>query len=302
MKVVILGTAAGGGFPQWNCNCGRCASCRTAAAGVVPRTQDGLAISADGSDWYLVNASPDIRAQILATNLLAPGPGPRESPIRGALLTDAELDHSLGLLMLREGDGLEVHAPAAALDALRNDFAVREIVSRYGDWAWFSVDDGMTLGRLRVRVLAVSNKRPKYTRADAPGPWVVAFRIEDPATGGVLVYAPCLATWPEEFDAFVDGASYVLLDGTFFGPDEMSGSTRAGVGTQAQRAMGHLPIAGPDGSLVRIRKLCAVQPGTGWAYVHLNNTNPVLDATSPEYAEVRAAGVELPLDGTVLDL
>lgn len=302
MKVVILGTAAGGGFPQWNCNCGRCASCRAGVAGVVPRSQDGLAISADGSEWYLVNASPDIRAQILATDLLDPGPGPRETPIRGALLTDAELDHTLGLLMLREGAGLEVYAPVAALNALQDDFAVQRIVSRYGDWVWFAAKDGMTLGRLRVRVLAVSNKRPKYARADELGPWVVAYRIEDPATGGVIVYAPCLATWPDGLETFVDGASYVLLDGTFFSPDEMSGSTRAGVGSTAQRAMGHVPIAGPDGSLERIRKLCAVQPGTNWAYVHLNNTNPVLDSQSPEYAEVRAAGVKLPPDGTVLDL
>lgn len=299
MKVILLGTAAGGGYPQWNCACSMCARAGDQAP---PRSQDCVAVSSDGSGWFLLNASPDIRAQILATELLDPGPGPRETPIRGALLTDAELDHTLGLLMLREGAGLEVYAPIAALNALQDDFAVQRIVSRYGDWAWFAAKDGMTLGRLCIRVLAISNKKPKYARADELGPWVVAYRIEDPATGGVIVYAPCLATWPDGLEPFVDGASYVLLDGTFFSPDEMSGSTRAGVGTVAQRAMGHVPIAGPDGSLERIRKLCAVQPGTNWAYVHLNNTNPVLDSQSPEYAEVRAAGVKLPPDGTVLDL
>jgi pyrroloquinoline quinone biosynthesis protein B len=121
---------------------------------------------------------------------------------------------------------------------------------------------------------------------------VVAYRFEDPRTGGALVYAPCLASWPDGFDEFVDGASYVVLDGTFWGSHEMAN----------QQAMGHLPIAGPAGSLERIRKLSAAQPGTAWAYTHLNNTNPVLDTKSPEHAEIRAAGVKLPPDGTKLDL
>jgi pyrroloquinoline quinone biosynthesis protein B len=125
---------------------------------------------------------------------------------------------------------------------------------------------------------------------------VVAYRIEDPATGGVLVYAPCLASWPDGFDELVAGASCVLLDGTFYSPEEMSSG--AGVNGGAQRAMGHLPIAGPDGSLARIAK----HPGPRWIYTHLNNTNPILDPGSPEYAEVVAGGAEAPPDGTELEL
>lgn len=296
MRVRLLGTAAGGGFPQWNCACRRCSACRAGSPEVPPRRQDCLAISPDGTDWFLVNASPDIRAQVIAAPPLAPGPGPRDTPLRGALLTDAELDHALGLMLLREGGGLSVWAPAAVLHALGERFPIRETVARYGDWRWEPA--GASLGSLSVSVLGVSDKRPKYARDCAvDGPWVVAYRIEDPATGGVLVYAPCLATWPTDFDEFVSGAACVLLDGTFFAAGEMTGTGTSGA---AQRAMGHVPIDGPGGSLARIRSLGASD--TRWMYTHLNNTNPVLDRRSPEYAQVVEAGVEVPADGTTLDL
>ncbi|WP_290049518.1 pyrroloquinoline quinone biosynthesis protein PqqB [Amycolatopsis solani] len=275
MKVILLGTAAGGGCPQWNC------ACRLCTAGLPPRTQDCVAISADGAGWYLLNCSPDIRAQILGTAALRAGPGPRDIPLRGVLLTDAELDHSLGLLMLREAGGLPVWAPDAVLRALT---PFREIVDGYGGWTWSPPAD---LPGLRVRVLPVSDKKPKYVASDRAGPWVVAYRIEDPATGGVLVYAPCLKSWPAGFDAFVADADLVLLDGTFYAPDEM-----AGVGGPDQLAMGHLPITA---SLPRIT-------GRPWAFTHLNNTNPVLDPASTEHAAVLAAGALLPADGTEFSL
>lgn len=295
MKVIILGTAAGGGFPQWNCACPRCAD-----RSLPSRTQDGLAISADGNNWYLVNASPDIRAQLLATPVLRAGPGLRQTPLRGVLLTDAELDHTLGLLMLREGAGPAVHAPHAVVTALQEDFPVRELVSSYGAWSWLAVGSDQWIGDLRVRTFAISNKTPKYCGVPRDGPWVIAYRFDDPATGGSLVYAPCLATWPEGFDEFVADASYVLLDGTFYDGEELAGA--AGVRAGAQGVMGHLPIGGVDGSLERISKLKTVQPATGWAYTHLNNTNPLLDAASPQAAAVRAAGVEIPMDGMVLEV
>jgi pyrroloquinoline quinone biosynthesis protein B len=273
VKVILLGTAAGGGFPQWNC------ACRLCVSGLAPRSQDCVAISADGVGWYLLNCSPDIRAQILGTPELRAGPGPREIPLRGVLLTDAELDHSLGLLMLREAGGLPVWAPEPVLSALS---PFRTIVDGYGGWTWLST---VNIPGLRVDVLPVSDKRPKYVPAGGDGPWVVAYRIEDPATGGVLVYAPCLRGWPPGWDAFVAGADLVLLDGTFFAPDEM-----AGVGGPDQLAMGHLPITA---SLPRI-----AGRAEHWAFTHVNNTNPVLDPASPEHAAVLAAGAALPADGT----
>ncbi|MFD5246578.1 pyrroloquinoline quinone biosynthesis protein PqqB [Amycolatopsis sp. NPDC058340] len=285
MKVILLGTAAGGGFPQWNCACALCVS------DAPPRTQDCVAVSADGEGWYLLNVSPDIRAQILATPPLRAGPGPREIPLRGVLLTDAELDHSLGLLLLREAGGLPVWAPDAVLGALSEHFPARSIIDGYGGWDWSPSSD-VSIDGLRVSVLPVSDKRPKYARSSTEdGPWVVAYRIEDVRTGGVFVYAPCLKSWPDGFDDFTRDAGLVLLDGTFYSPDEMAGTTAAEAG--AQRAMGHLPITG---SLAKLR------PGARWAYTHLNNTNPVLDPASPEHAAVLAGGASLPLDGTEFDL
>ncbi|MEV8443226.1 pyrroloquinoline quinone biosynthesis protein PqqB [Actinosynnema sp. NPDC051121] len=287
MKVVVLGTAAGGGVPQWNCACGPCAAVRE---GRLPaRTQDAVAVSGDGVRWWLVNASPDIGAQLASTPELAPGPGPRDTPVRGVLLTDAELDHTLGLAVLRGAPRLEVHAPVAVLHALA---PTRAVLGTYAEWSWRQVDRASTLaGGLEVTAFPVGDKRPRYA-APAPGPWVVAYRFRDPATGGVLLYAPCLASWPEGFDALVAEADVVLLDGTFHAPEEMGTATGRSSG---QAAMGHLPIAH---SLPRLRG----HPSTRRVYTHLNNTNPVLDPASPEHAEITEAGVEVVADGTVIVL
>ncbi|EHR61229.1 pyrroloquinoline quinone biosynthesis protein PqqB [Saccharomonospora cyanea] len=294
MRVVVLGTAAGGGVPQWNCACANCCSAREGTT--VSRTQDCLAVSGDGTEWYLVNASPDIRHQLTACPALVPGPGPRQTPLRGVFLTDGELDHTLGLFQLKEAEGLRVWAPAAVLGSV----AARKIVDSYRPWEWEPLDGGVLLGNLRVDVLAVSDKRPKYA-ADvvAEGPWVVAYRFTDTATGGALVYAPCLAQWPEGFDEFCAGADYVLLDGSFHEPEEMATTTHGDVPSPAQSAMGHLPVAGPNGSLARIRRM----PGrTRWLYTHVNNTNPVLDPSSAEVATIVEAGAGIATDGTVLRL
>ncbi|GAB3384164.1 pyrroloquinoline quinone biosynthesis protein PqqB [Amycolatopsis echigonensis] len=289
MKVILLGTAAGGGFPQWNCACPTCTS------DSPPRTQDSVAFSADGHSWHLLNASPDIRAQILATPALRAGPGPRETPLRTVLLTDAELDHTLGLLMLREAAALTVHAPAAALRALTDHFPARPVISEYHDWTWLPSTE-TTIDGLRITSLPVSDKQPKYARSSThPGPWVVAYRIHDPATGGTLVYAPCLRTWPPGFDAFANGANVVLLDGTFYRGSEFTTATD-NADLTVQQSMGHLPITTTLPMLTN-------RPGTTrWAYTHLNNTNPAVDPAGPEHAAVVGAGAELPPDGTEFTL
>ncbi len=299
MKVRILGTAAGGGAPQWNCACDACVATRS---GATPRrTQDCLAVSATGESWYLVNASPDIRAQLLATPELAPGPGRRDTPLRGALLTTAELDHVLGLVMLREGSGLSVWAPAAPLAGLATGFPIKGVLDPYGSWAWNEVvpDEPFTLDGLTVTAVPISVKRPRYaTGIDAPGPWVVAYRIADAATGGSLLYAPCLASWPDGFDALVSSVDCVIVDGTFYSPAEMTDATGRPPELTGQALMGHLPIAGDGGSLAALGR----HPGVRRLYTHLNNTNPAQHADSPERIAVEAAGVEIPDDGTLLDL
>ncbi|GAA0592057.1 pyrroloquinoline quinone biosynthesis protein PqqB [Kutzneria viridogrisea] len=293
MKVLVLGTAAGGGFPQWNCACAQCAKVR---AGALPaRTQDCLAVSGNGQDWWLLNASPDIRGQLVSAPEFTPGPGRRDTPLRGVLLTDAELDHTLGLFVLREGGGQQAFAPRNALDALRADLGLRAVLDRYAGWTWTESLPGKTFdlaGGLRATPVPVGSKRPKYAgQSTVDDTWVLAYRVEDPATGGVLVYAPCLASWPE---GLLIGASIAFVDGTFARPDEMGAATGSSKG---QSAMGHLPMLGPGGSLEALRR----HPGVRRIYTHLNNTNPALDPDSAERAQLTAAGVEIVPDGTVLN-
>ncbi|GLZ43756.1 pyrroloquinoline quinone biosynthesis protein PqqB [Actinokineospora sp. NBRC 105648] len=288
MKVIVLGTAAGGGLPQWNCACELCTRCRRGE--LAPRTQDCVAVSATGRDWFLLNAAPDLRAQLTATAELAPGPARRQTPLRGVLLTDAEIDHTLGLALLREGAGLTVWAPAPVLGALSTALPLREVIGQYHDWAWrvaapaFTLDDG----RLECAVFPLSGKRPRYAQAQPSAPdWVVAYRIRDPATGGVLAYAPCLATWPPGFSEFVADADCTLLDGTFHTAGEMSHVTASA--TNEQRRMGHIPIT---------ESLPLLNGGTTrWCYTHLNNTNPVADPASPQHRAVTTHGTHIPADG-----
>jgi len=260
-----------------------------------------MLVLADGESWVLLNASPDLPAQLAATPALAPGPGLRDTPVRGVLLTDAELDHTLGLLSLRGAPDLRVYAPEPVIDALTEGFPVRGLLDSYAEWSWQPVRAGepLTVHGLVVIAYPVSGKRPRYAAtAAAEHDWVVAYRIEDPVTGGVLVYAPCLASWPDTFDELTAGADAVLLDGTFFTAGELAeqAGRPAPPGPGATTPMGHLPITGPGGSLDRIRE----RTGVRWIYTHLNNTNPLLDAGSPHRQELAAAGAEVLDDGTEL--
>ncbi|WP_372349312.1 pyrroloquinoline quinone biosynthesis protein PqqB [Streptomyces sp. KL116D] len=296
MKVILLGTAAGGGFPQWNC---ACALCVRAHRGELPaRSQESVAVSGDGRDWWLLNASPDIRTQLLAAPALTPGPGPRDTPVRGVLLTDAEVDHALGLTVLRGGADLTVHAAPPVRDALTTGLPLRGLLDRYAPWEWrdSTVAGGFALsGGLTVTAHPVSAKAPKYVADPDPGvPWVVAYRIEDPATGGVLLYAPCLAVWPDGFDDLLASASCALLDGTFFSADELGSAVRTA--DAGQPLMGHLPVDGPGGSLTRLARHRRPRR----IYTHLNNTNPLLDPGSAATETMRGAGAEVLPDGAEL--
>jgi pyrroloquinoline quinone biosynthesis protein B len=298
VRAVLLGTAAGGGFPQWNCACALCARC---LSGELPsRTQESVAVSGNGHDWWLLNASPDIRTQLLAVPALAPGPGPRETPVRGVLLTDAEVDHALGLTVLRGGADLTVYAAPPVRDALTADLPLRGLLDRYAPWDWqdSTVPGGFALaGGLTVTTHRVSAKVPKYVSGqDQDAPWVSAYRIEDRASGGVLVYAPCLAAWPDGFDDLLASATCALLDGTFFSADELGTAVRSE--DAGQSLMGHLPVAGPGGSLAALAR----HPGLRRVYTHLNNTNPLLDPSSEACAQVRKAGAEVLPDGHELIL
>jgi pyrroloquinoline quinone biosynthesis protein B len=278
VRVVLLGTAAGGGFPQWNCACALCAAARD---GKLPsRTQDCVAVTGNARDWWLLNASPDVRTQLAATSALWPGPGPYDTPVRGVLLTDAEPHHVAGLTVLRGAAGLKVYAPQPVLAALA---PARAVLDRYAPWEWADglAEDGFVLaGGLVVTAHPVGDGPPVYVPPRRPDDrWAVAYRVEDLATGGAFVYAPRVAAWTDAFDGLLETADCAVLDGTFFGRDE--------VGT------GHLPVTGPGGSLTALAR----HPGVRRIYTHLDNTNPLLDPGSTARAQVNGAGVEVLMDG-----
>ncbi|MFB6894532.1 pyrroloquinoline quinone biosynthesis protein PqqB [Kitasatospora sp. NPDC056327] len=302
MRIRILGTAAGGGLPQWNCGCAGCATARHTGA---VRSQDCLAISGDGSAWYLVNASPDLRTQLLAAPELAPAPGSRATPLHGVLLTSGELDHTLGLLTLREAAGLSVHASAPVRAALHGAFPVGPLLAPYTGARWHTVVPGRAVelaGGLVAEPLALGGKRPRYA-ADLPVPpegertdWVTGYRFTGPDGRARAVYAPGLAAWTPAVDRAVADADVVILDGTFATDDELARHTG---GARTSRGMGHLPVADSLPHLAR-------RPGPRYLYTHLNNTNPLAHRDSPEAAALApalaAAGAAVAEDGTVLDL
>jgi pyrroloquinoline quinone biosynthesis protein B len=252
-------------------------------------------VSATGKNWYLVNATPDVRFQIESYIALHPGPGLRETPIRGILLTDAELDHTIGLLILREGIALDIYASPAILAALVEAFPIRRMIQSYAPFRWlaFSPHEPFLLddGKLRVQGFRLGVKRPRYTiGSPIDGDWVVGYRFEDVETKGVAVYAPALEGWSHELDAELARADCVFVDGTFWTEDEM---IQAGASSLTARAMGHIPISGVGGSAERLSSLSAKRK----IYVHINNTNPILDEESPEHRFLADRGIEVGWDG-----
>ncbi|MGW9026096.1 pyrroloquinoline quinone biosynthesis protein PqqB [Streptomyces sp. NPDC055722] len=294
VRVVLLGTAAGGGFPQWNC---ACALCTAARDGELPtRTQECVAISGNARDWWLLNASPDIRTQVTATTVLRPGPGPRDTPLRGVLLTDAEVDHIAGLTALRGAAGLKVYAAPPVLAVLA---PLRAGLDRCAVWEWVDAltDGGFVLaGGLVVSAHPVGAEAPGYVADAAPDDhWVIAYRVEDLSTGGVLVYAPRVGAWSPVLDELLTEADCALLDGTFYTADELDAAIGGGPG---KAAPGHLSIAGAHGSLAALAR----HPGPRRIYTHLNNTNPLLDPASAARRQVTEAGAEVLADGAEFTL
>jgi len=298
LTAIVLGAAAGGGFPQWNC---LCPVCRLAWAGdprVKPRTQASLAISADGTRWTLLNATPDLRAQLAATTALHPRGGLRASPIEAVVLTGAEIDQTAGLLNLRERQPFAIYATTETLGALSDNpmFAVLAdgIVIRR------TVPLGETFalpGGLMAELFTVPGKVPLYLESGAvktdeeTGANVGA---EITARDARLVFVPGAAAVTPALRERLARADVVLFDGTLFSDEEMIAS---GTGTKTGRRMGHMPMSGANGSLAALEGL-----GKRRIYIHINNTNPVLVDGSPERARVEAAGWEVAADGLEIRL
>lgn len=299
MRLKVLGSAAGGGFPQWNCNCANCRGFRAGTLRVPPRLQSSLAVSGDGSSWLLVNASPDVRAQIEAF-LPLPSDGPaRGNPVAAVMLTDSQLDHATGLLLLREGKSkLPLYCTTPVREDLQTGFPALRILDSYAGTEWQNLPVGGEAFRVeetpgfKVQAIPLAGKAPPYSRFRDKEPLGtnVALAFVSEKTGRSAVYAPGLAAVPDELAHYMHAADVLLLDGTLWRDDDMA---RAGVGTRTGRAMGHLPLAGPGGLL---EELEAYQDKLR-VLVHVNNTNPILDPASPEAAELKARGVEIGYDG-----
>jgi len=298
VHVVLLGTAAGGGFPQWNCWCPTCRAARLTPLRASRRSQSSAAVSVDGERWFLLNASPDVRHQIDCL----PGPIPRairHAAIEGIVITDAELDHTLGIVLLREARYLQLYATRPVRIILERDsrllpvtqaFARVEVVEMPLDQrVALRYRDGEPSG-VTVEPFEVPAGPPRFAPADTGAGHTVGLMIRDERGGGSCAYVPGCGGLDQRLLDRLAEADLLLFDGTFWTDDEL---ISLGIGDRRAREMDHQPISGPDGSLAGLAALKGPQK----VYTHINNTNPILLDDSPERAAVERAGVSVGADG-----
>jgi len=295
VRVRVLGSAAGGGFPQWNCHCGICDAAREGVR-AVPRTQSSLAICGDEGPWFLVNASPDLRQQLADLDAKQVR-GVRAAPIAGVLLTDAEIDHTAGLLLMRESaTPLRVFGDAGVERALIDGYPVLAMLARYCGAEWRTLEPGrrqpLDGSSLAVEPFRVGGDAPRYLGSDVG---LEASGLVFSDVGGTVTYVPGLARLDDGVIARLAASDLVLVDGTFWHDDDLA---RLGISDRTARAMGHTPLAGPDGSLAVLAGLKRPRK----VLVHINNTNPILLEDSPEREQVVRAGVEVAYDGLEVEL
>jgi pyrroloquinoline quinone biosynthesis protein B len=296
--VRVLGSAAGGGFPQWNCHCGTCEAAR-AGVRARPRTQSSLAIRGGEGPWFLVNASPDARQQ-LQTLTPRQVDGVRAPPIAGVLLTDAEIDHTAGLLLLRESaTTVRVFGDEGVECALRGAYPVLSVLERYCGAEWQTLEPGrerrLEGSSLSVEPFPAGGDPPRYVGESDAEPQASGFVFRDRAGGGVVTYVPGLARLDDGVVTRFATSDLVLVDGTFWCDDELA---RLGISARSARDMGHVPLSGRGGTLEALARLRRPRK----ALVHINNTNPILLEDSPERKAVLGAGVEVAYDGLEIEL
>jgi pyrroloquinoline quinone biosynthesis protein B len=306
VKIRVLGSAAGGGFPQWNCNCRNCSGVRNGTLRALPRTQSSLAVCGDEpAAWALVNASPDILAQLQANPQLQPGRTPRDTAIVGIVLVDGQIDHTTGLFMLRESvRPLRVWCTDPVQADLTNGNPIFGVLGAYcgierhavvPDGSEFSVQG---ISGVAWRALAVASKAAPYSphREAAIAGDNVALVVRSAASGRELVYAPGLGAMEEPVWRAMQRAACVMVDGTFWSDEEMPA---LGLSAKRARDLGHLPQSGRGGMLEWLAELPA---GTRRILIHVNNTNPILDEDSPQRAELTDRGIEVASDGLEVEL
>lgn len=293
MQIIILGAAAGGGLPQWNCGCD---NCNAARAGRIPSlTQSSVAVSADGRDWAILNASPDIRTQLAATPALHPT-GPRDMPLRSVLVTNGDIDHVAGLLTLRESQPFDLYATAAIHEALAANPMLSAVRADLVQRKTVELDQSVTLAPgLTATLFAVPGKVPLYQEGDTVETGLIGettVGVDLRADGKRALYIPGCAEMPGWLKDRIAGADALLFDGTLWDDDEM---IRAGLGQKTGRRMGHMAvtdtIAALDGTPVGRR-----------VFVHMNNSNPLTDPRSAQTAKAEARGWQIGRDGMEITL
>lgn len=309
MKIRILGSAAGGGLPQWNCHCNNCTGVRAGRPGLKARTQSSIAVTADGHHWVLFNASPDLRSQINAAPALSGGANgaKRGSPIKAVVMTNGDVDHVSGLLNLREMQAFNVYGTPRVLgivagnsmfNVLNHDLVPRSEIKL--DAPIKLEGDGLDLG-LTVEAFAVPGKIALYLENEGAANFgsqpedTVAVKVTETATGRHFYYVPGCARVDANLASRITGAPLVMFDGTLYTDDEMLAQ---GLMPKTGARMGHISISGSDGSIAALAPLGVARK----VYVHINNSNPVLDELSPERRATEAAGWEVGYDGMEIDL
>jgi len=298
LTAIVLGAAAGGGFPQWNCRCPVCSLAWAGDRRVKPRTQASLAVSADGEAWTVINASPDLRAQLQATPMLRPRLGPRDSPVAAVALSGAEVDQTAGLLTLRERQPFVLYATAETLTTVAANPVFNVLAGDVVTRRTIKLSEPFTLpGGIMAEFVPVPGKVPLYLEGEDPdlaheGEGNVG--VELTAGDRRLFYVPSAAVITTALKARLMSADVIFFDGTLFRDDEMI-VTRTG--TKTGRRMGHVPMDGEGGSLAALAGLTARR-----IYIHINNTNPVLIDGAPERRKAEAAGWEIAEDGLRVEL
>ena len=304
MRIKVLGAAAGGGLPQWNCTCENCSALRRASSCIQPRTQSQLAITGDEETWFLINASPDLREQLNRTPEIHPDPmkGLRNTPVEGVILTSADLDHVLGLLLMREFTPVRIYASSTVRSILQSNSFFQMLDRLPGQSRWTTIEPHVSVslgGGVTCTPIALPGSLPGYVaekeRMNLDASRATIGLLFETSRGKRFAYLPALSSVSPPLKDLLSTCSIVLVDGTFWKDGELQSIQP---GTPLARSMGHMPISGVDGSLSALGDLAAVHK----IYTHINNTNPILNEHRQERRAVYEAGWEVAWDGLEMTL
>ena len=300
MRVHVLGSAAGGGFPQWNCNCPNCDGLRKGTIKATARTQSSIAVSSDNINWLLFNTSPDILAQFQQFPELQPGRAIRDTAIRGIVLMDAQIDHTTGLFMLREGKTpLDIYCTDMVHEDLTRGNPIFNVLGHFCGVTWHQIPTAAGssfevegIDDIRITAVPLSSKAPPFSphRHDPHEGDNIGIQLEDTRSGKKLFYAPGLASIEPHLLPFMQQADCLMVDGTCWTNDEMQA---LGISNKLSLDMGHMPQSGPDGMIKALKQFSASKK----ILIHINNTNPILREDSHERAMLQQEKIDVAFDG-----